>query len=251
MTQAQPCADRLLLLQAHHDDELDVAASAELMAHVAGCPGCALVQADLDRLSRGLRAGTVAHAAPETLRQRLASRLRPAPVSAPAYLRHARPAAAFGLGALLAASVMLLLPHPGAPTDEVVAAHIRALQPGHLTDVLSTDQHTVKPWFDGRIDFAPPVRDLAQQGFALIGGRLDFLGDRPVAALVYRRDKHLIDLFVSPAPSASGTSAAAGFRERQGYNVVAWSEDGMVFQAVSDLAAADLAVFARDWRVGS
>ena len=241
-----PCADRLLLIQAHQDDELDAASSAELMAHEAGCPGCAAMQAELGALSRGLRAEMAAHAAPDALRDRLASRFRAARPPTAARTRLVRPAAAFGLGALLAASVMLLLPGPGGQADEIVAAHIRALQPGHLTDVLSTDQHTVKPWFDGRVDFAPPVRDLTQFGFPLIGGRLDYLHGRPVAALVYRRDKHLIDLFVSP-----GTAVAGGASERQGYNMVGWSEGGMVFQAVSDLAAADLAAFARDWRAGS
>ena len=245
-----PCADRLLLIQAHQDDELDAASSAELMAHAAGCPGCAAMQAELGALSRGLRAEMATHAAPDALRDRLASRFRPARPAHPPAASRTRPvriAAAFGLGALLAASVMLLLlPGPGGQADEIVAAHIRALQPGHLTDVLSTDQHTVKPWFDGRVDFAPPVRDLTQFGFPLIGGRLDFLHGRPVAALVYRRDKHLIDLFVAP-----GTAVAGGASERQGYNVVGWSEGGMVFQAVSDLAAADLAAFARDWRAGS
>ena len=144
----------------------------------------------------------------------------------------------------LAASVALVLPRGGATYDEAVADHIRALQPGHLTDVLSTDQHTVKPWFDGRIDYAPPVRDFSADGFPLVGGRLDYLHGRPVAALVYRRDKHIIDLFVWP------DSAAAAPRERtvNGYNVVDWAAGGMRFQAVSDLNAAELSQFAALWR---
>ncbi len=239
----QCCPDKRLLIQAHHDGELDAAASAALMAHVAECPGCAALQAELAVLSRRLRAEVVAEPAPETLRRRLTAA---AAVGRPANdtRRLARPIASFGVGALLAASlVLVLMPGREAPMDELVAGHVRALQPGHLTDVLSTDQHTVKPWFDGRLDFAPPVKDLAAQGFPLVGGRLDYIGNRAVAALVYRRDRHPIDLFVWP-----GTEPGPGARVRQGYNVEGWTEGGMVFRAVSDLDAADLAAFGRMWR---
>ncbi len=130
--------------------------------------------------------------------------------------------------------------------EQIVAGHIRALQPGHLEDVPSSDQHTVKPWFDGRIDFAPPVKDLAAQRFPLRGGRLDYAAGRPVAALVYQRDKHVIDLFVWPAAESAARPAES--TERQGYNVVHWAQDGMVLWAVSDLEASQLREFAEDWR---
>jgi anti-sigma factor RsiW len=137
---------------------------------------------------------------------------------------------------------------PGAPdlTQELVASHIRALQPGHLEDVVSTDRHTVKPWFDGRLDFAPPVKDLAAQGFPLKGARLDYVGGRPVAALVYQRDKHIIDLYVWPLAASPRGGKATG--ERDGYNVVNWTADGMTLWAVSDLEADQLRDFAREWR---
>jgi anti-sigma factor RsiW len=157
-------------------------------------------------------------------------------------------AASFGLGAAAAAAVALLVlvPHQPNLAEQIVAGHIRALQPGHLEDVASSDGHTVKPWFDGRIDFAPPVKDLAAQRFPLRGGRLDYVAGRPVAALVYQRDKHVIDLFVWPA--VERTARPPETAQRQGYNVVHWSEDGMVLWAVSDLEAGQLREFAEDWR---
>jgi anti-sigma factor RsiW len=108
----------------------------------------------------------------------------------------------------------------------------------HLTDVETSDQHTVKPWFNGRIDFSPPVVDLAPQGFPLVGGRVDYIGGRVVAALVYRRHGHIINLFVWPGSPASQLTAA-----REGYNLDEWSADGLSFWAISDVSAADLAAF--------
>jgi anti-sigma factor RsiW len=136
--------------------------------------------------------------------------------------------------------------------DEIVASHVRALQPGHLEDVISTDQHTVKPWFDGRIDFAPPVRDLAAKQFPLLGGRLDYLSDRPVAALIYGSDKHVIDLYVWPIAKGEGNGKPMPqTASRNGYNAVHWSEGGMDFWAVSDLEPAKLGDFVRAWRAAS
>ncbi len=132
---------------------------------------------------------------------------------------------------------------------ELIAAlvndHVRALQPGHLLDVVSTDRHTVKPWFDGRTDFAPPVKDLAAPGFPLLGGRLDYLHGRSVAVLVYSRGKHLVELFVWPS---SGSNAVPARVTLDGYNVVHWTSGGMSLTAISDLEPAGLEQFARDWR---
>jgi anti-sigma factor RsiW len=157
-------------------------------------------------------------------------------------------ATGFGAGVACAAALALLVLVPSQPSlvDAVVAGHIRALQPGHLEDVPSSDQHTVKPWFDGRIDFAPPVKDLAAERFPLRGGRLDYIGGRPVAALIYQHDKHLIDLFVWPA--GTGTAQPPEIAARHGYNVVHWNDGGMALWAVSDLEANLLREFAEDWR---
>jgi anti-sigma factor RsiW len=123
-------------------------------------------------------------------------------------------------------------------SDEILASHVRSLLVDHLTDVATSDQHTVKPWFNGKIDFAPPVVDLAGEGFPLVGGRVDYIGGRVVAALVYRRQAHIINVFVWPAAAGAPTSSS-----RDGYNIRSWSEGGLTWWAVSDASAADVGRF--------
>jgi len=247
-----PECDKVLLVQAELDGELDAAAAAALAAHRADCPVCQAATAELAQARALIERGQLYQKMPQEVRRRLTAQLAAArPRASPPRLRVVRQwwrsAASFGLGATCAAAVALLVVLPRGPdlAEQIVAGHIRALQPGHLADVTSTDQHTVKPWFDGRVDFAPPVKDLAAARFPLSGGRLDYAGNRPVAALVYQRDKHIIDLFTWPGDAGLN---APEIGQRQGYNFVHWSQDGMVLWAVSDLEASQLREFAEAWR---
>ncbi|HEY1797476.1 MAG TPA: anti-sigma factor [Stellaceae bacterium] len=245
--------DKVLLVQAEFDGELDAAEAAALALHREICPICRAAAAELAQTRELLQAPGMYHAAPDDLRARVLAKLGAAqavsPPPAPGwFIRWRQGWAGFGLGAACAAALafLIVVPRQQGLADQIVASHIRALQPGHLEDVVSTDQHTVKPWFDGRLDFAPPVKDLAGAGFPLKGGRLDYLDGRPVAALVYQRDKHLIDLYVWPENGTRNTPPST--TAENGYNVVHWSADGMTLWAVSDVEATQLADFASDWR---
>ncbi len=199
------------------------------------------MQAEFAALSQRMKQQATRHRAPEALQARIAA-LAPAP--APTVPRRRSPiwaAAPFGAGVALAAAILLAvlpLDRDRVP-DEITSDHIRALQPGHLLDVVSTDRHTVKPWFAGKLDFAPTVRDLADQGFPLKGGRLDTIGGRAVAVLVYARRGHMIDVYVWPADRA----VQPGETRRNGFNLISWRQGELVYCAVSDLDEAELASF--------
>jgi anti-sigma factor RsiW len=153
------------------------------------------------------------------------------------------------LAAAAVAIVLLLNLAPGLSrpatealvTQEVIASHVRSLMVNHLTDVASSDQHTVKPWFAGKLDFSPQVKDFADQGFPLVGGRLDYVGNRSVAALVYQHGKHAINVFIWPSPGTP--DAAETMTTQNGYNVIHWSKSGMTYWVVSDLNDRELRIF--------
>lgn len=220
-------------LHGYFDGELDAARAAEFEAHLAGCPECTGALAVQQELRKALRAADLYAPAPAALR----SRLRPRP-------RRLWPGlAAAASVALVSLGLWHALPAGrGAGAGPVLDAHLRSLQPNHLTDVISTDQHTVKPWFDGRLDFAPPVVDLAASGFPLLGGRLDVIEGRTVAALVYGRRKHFVNVFVSPSTEAAAAPVSGTER---GYAWTRWTRGGMAYWAVSDTAPGDLAELAR------
>jgi anti-sigma factor RsiW len=239
------------MLQALLDGELDAANAAAAEAHLKTCAGCAAhyrtLQALRVRLAdmdpgppapARLRAGIEAMIAAEGRRAQPAS-------SRPRRMWSGLAAGWATAGAMAAVAASLFAVQLTAPIDDLqaqlVSSHVRSLQADHLIDVVTSDRHVVKPWFNGRIDFAPPVPDLAAQGFPLAGGRLDYAGGRTVAAVVYRRRAHVINLFVMPSRAAGIVSP---FQPRTpGYSVIRWSRGGLDFWAVSDVEAGDLKAF--------
>lgn len=247
------CPDKEMMLHGLIDGELDAANALAVEAHVGSCPGCSEELARLQALKRLVRAPGVAFQAPEGLTARIEAMIGEiAPAPPRRRLAVLAPWAVSGAFAAIAASLALLTFNPSAPQagleTEVISSHIRSLQVSHLTDVATSDRHTVKPWFNGKIDFAPPVVDLAAQGFPLAGGRLDYLHDRTVAALVYRRRAHVINLFVWPSKPGE---TLAGVRRHDGYSLVYWTAGGLEFWAVSDIDQTDLQAFERAYRAAT
>ena len=241
------------------DGELPKDSRAQFETHIAGCADCrGTVEAERAMIAR-VKSSATYHAAPADLVARLSQKLR-AEVNSdaaagtnvvalrPASRRESfwRPmalAASFVLAALLSGGVgyMSSLPAEGDQiVQQIVDSHVRSLLANHLTDVTSTDQHTVKPWFNGHLDTAPPVKDFAAQGFPLIGGRLDYIDHRPVAAMVYRHGLHPINLFIWSDPSMTQGQPSA--TARQGYNIRHWVDGDLTYWLISDVEADQLGV---------
>ncbi|MGB6536990.1 MAG: anti-sigma factor [Xanthobacteraceae bacterium] len=245
------CSECEILLHALIDGELDAGHAREVEAHLAHCPACTAKLNAFAAMREALAAGGLKETAPAPLRHRIEAALASPGVTDRA--RGLQPSRRFffggfalgtALSAAVAASLVLTVFHNDAErtiAGEVVSAHIRSLQPGHLTDVETNDQHTVKPWFDGKVDVAPPVIDLTAEGFTLLGGRLDYIDGEPVASVVYRRRKHIINLFVARRLGAK--RAGVGTRTVQGYNVRHWSDQGLQYWAISDLDPQELGEF--------
>ena len=237
------CREAQELIHGYVDGELDLVRNLEMERHFRDCGDCASAH---ERLRSMRSAMSIPYfQAPPGLETRIRARVREASgvakVAAPRRPFHwqwAGVAASLIIVALGTWRVASTNRPADALAQEVLASHVRAMMASHLTDVPSSDRHTVKPWFNGKLDFSPPVGDFADRGFALIGGRLDYLDNRPVAALVYQRRKHLINLFIWPAPEQPDRGVEE--TERQGYHLMRWTKAHMTYWAVSDLNAAEL-----------
>ncbi|HEU0085266.1 MAG TPA: anti-sigma factor [Bradyrhizobium sp.] len=237
------CDEAEILLHALLDGELDAGHAREVEAHIASCPRCAAQLQSLRDMHKALSEVDLHYTAPPALRRRIEAALpQPRLTSRRSLLQgFAFGSAVSALAATGLVAIVLRNDDEQRIQAQVVSAHIRSLQPGHLTDVVSTDQHTVKPWFNGKLDVAPPVIDLTAQGFTLVGGRLDSIDARALGAVVYRRRSHVINLFVGQAASAE--RHAARTETVQGFNIRRWSERGLNYWAVSDVSADELAEF--------
>jgi anti-sigma factor RsiW len=240
------CDEAEVLLHGLIDGELDAGHALEVENHVAGCSRCAVALRDYREMSKAIAEAGAGYTAPAALRQRIEAALpQPQPRAVPnrrAVLRgFAMGSAVSALAATGLVAIVLRNDDAERIRAEVVSAHLRSLQAGHLTDVISTDQHTVKPWFNGRLDVSPPVVDLTAQGFTLIGGRLDYVDARAIGAVVYKRRQHVINLFV--AQTSNTERRAAEIDTVQGFNIRHWSDRGLNYWAVSDLARDELAEF--------
>src|SRR5271169_3624291 len=259
------CADCEILLHALLDGELDAGHARDVESHLASCPGCTGQLKAFGAMRAAMTAANLKETAPVHLRSRIEAAL--AVPEAPAAMRRETQRTpwpgswlkswptslrtflgGFTIGTALSAAVAASLvvaivrgDEGSQITNEVVSAHLRSLQAGHLIDVETSDQHTVKPWFNGKLDVAPPVVDLTAQGFTLIGGRLDYINGEPAGSIVYRRRKHVINLFVA---QRLGT-AIHGVKDEivQGFNIRHWSEAGLDLWAVSDVDAGELDEF--------
>jgi anti-sigma factor (TIGR02949 family) len=255
------CADMKLLMHGLIDGELDAANALKCDEHLAACGACTAEYESYQALRQAIRTGDARHRAPDALRSRVLAALDAAP-DAPAGRTDGRRAppgragawrrwsvAASGLA--LAASLALFVAAPlRGPdlTDELVAGHVRSLLVDHLTDVRTSDQHTVKPWFNGKLDFSPPVIDLTSAGFPLVGGRLDYMSGRVVAALVFKRREHVINVFVWPEAAGGRQGSGPEATLREGYHVLHWTEGGMNAWVVSDLSLPELQTFGEAFR---
>jgi anti-sigma factor RsiW len=253
------CNETQLLLDAYVDNELDLRGALEVEEHLARCPVCGAEEKSLRGLQETARANLTRYPMPAGLEARLRAALHAEDASTPAASTSAPPAPAArpprrawrwaALAPAAAAAALLIVagprlwpqPSEASVADAVVAAHVRSLLADHLTDVASSDQHTVKPWFQGKLDYSVSVTDWAAEGFPLVGGRLDYVENTTAAALVYKRAQHVVNLFVWP--SKRGGDEPLQRVSRRGYNAYCWAKDGMHYWAVSDLNETELQKF--------
>ncbi len=237
------------LVHAYLDGELDLVRNLEMEGHLRDCPACAKAVANYRTVQSAFRSGPFYYHAPGSLKARVRSKLG----AAKPRVRALRGPAWAWMGVAASLTLVFVLGWQTAGLQsrssaedllvrEVLSSHVRSLQvANHQTDVASSKQHRVKPWFQGHLDFSPPVKDLSKEDFWLVGGRLDYLGDHPVAALVYKRREHFINLFIWPSSSESAAGLAAV--TRQGYHLIHWTDADLTYWAVSDLNEKELQEF--------
>jgi anti-sigma factor RsiW len=252
------CQETHELLDGYVDSELDVVTTLLLERHLKECANCRALCHRYEQFTRGVQAHVPRFEAPAGLEVKIRTKLglgagsatKPASSAFADWRRWAVAASLIGVLVLTGTLLMLLKRRAGPEilAEQVVSSHIRSLMANHLSDVVSTDQHTVKPWFSGKLDFAPVVKDLSPEGFPLTGGRLDYLDDRSVAALVYKRHQHTINLFIWPSGSSNSSPQPLSIK---GFNIVHWTQGHMTYWAISDLNAVELSEFARDVEASS
>jgi len=259
------CEESQTLLHGYVDGELDLVRSLEIEQHLQECSVCAEAHKHLQGLRQRIQSAALYERAPLELRERIRASLRQkdqadriGEADQAGRAKNSRsilrelPRRWFSIAASLAIIGLIgwSIFHSSMPNSvenmlaqEVISSHVRSLMANHLMDVASSDQHTVKPWFNGQLDFSPPVKDLANEGFPLVGGRLDYLDNRTTAALVYKRHQHVINLFVWPA--TAGAEEPIRILTRQGYHAIHWTQGGFAYWAISDLNEQELQEFAR------
>lgn len=249
------CIESRSRMHAYLDRELDLSGTMAIEQHLAGCEACKASFAGQAALRSGIQRHAEYYVAPAALAHRIRAKIGDAAPEAPArmpargpwlqfpqWLRVGAAVAAMGVASWIAA-IQYSTPGPDQLiAEQVVSGHARAVLGSRLVDVASSDQHTVKPWLSSKLDFSPSAVDLTGAGFPLLGGRLDYMDNRPVATLVYRHRQHVIDLFIWP-DAQSGRALRPQSSSRNGYNLLHWTEGGMVYWAISDLSPAELKKF--------
>jgi len=243
------CSETKSLLNAYVDGELDALRSRTLESHVQRCALCLTEVESLQAISSAIEDGALRFKAPLHLKRKVQAAIRDETPEARRFFLSWRWVTALGSAALIVALMLTVTTWRTQPSQEtellhdIVSSHVRSMMADHITDVSSSDSHTVKPWFASKLDYSPPAKDLTGQGFRLIGGRLDYLDNRPVAAVVYQRNLHFINLFVWP--SNRSTVRQDRVFTFQGYNVIHWTESDMTYWLISELERADLNECAR------
>ena len=243
------CPETKNLLNAYVDGELDSGGSLSVENHLQRCDSCLTEVQHLRALATAIESGGLRFKAPQRLKRNVKTAIRAANSGKSSSFWGWRWTTAFASAVVVVILGWTAITHwtrsseEGLLVNDIVSSHIRSMMANHITDVVSSDSHTVKPWFGGKLDYSPPTKDLAEQGFPLTGGRLDYFNGRPVAALVYRRNQHFINLFVWPSNKTDIQQKEQ--LTRQGYNVIHWAQEGMTYWLVSDLNLTELNECAR------